>query len=426
MVFFKQYYLSFLKFLYIVMTALLILSSIQFYNNAMIISSLFILNVLWIYKWNKKKELGKAYFLIYFIVTLVAIVLIKPVWESDHARYFIDGLHSLESMPVYKTIPSESKYSALFSQVWKESQYNDHGSIYPGLSVFFFKAVVYLSGADYPRFIYIFKIFALIVGLAIALLISKYKHGHIAYPTVILSMFHPLLILEWYINLHFDFLFAAVIFLLIYAKSQYIKIFALTLGFHIKYLIFLFLPVSSIKLNKIKYYIFFILCLIFTTFLYHSKGDFFAMINNTFVFGLDWEMNAGSFRLTRIFLSHLGLGLDAIKLSIFFQLCFLLTFLILHHKARKLTSNNFWLVIFVFIITSPVVNPWYLSWIIPLVLVSSGRSNYVHIITLPIYFSYSFYFVSSFQYIFYLEHLLFYVFLFLLLRSDFKEIHQEN
>ena len=240
------------KFVYIILTTFLVFNSIKLNQNAFVIVCLFILNILWIYKWNHQQKLTKKYLSIFFIFTTMAIFCTKPVWESDYARYFIDGVHSAKKIPVYKTIPSKSQYRSDFKQAWKESQYNNYGSIYPGLSVLFFKIVVLLSNYDYSKFIYIFKLFALIIGLSIAFLISKYKYDRYDYKIIILSTFHPLLILEWYVNLHFDFLFALCIVLFVYANKQFLKIAALTLGFHVKYLIFLFYLFQVLSTKKLR------------------------------------------------------------------------------------------------------------------------------------------------------------------------------
>ncbi|MDA9792974.1 hypothetical protein N9B72_00170 [Bacteriovoracaceae bacterium] len=414
----KKHSLNIVKFFYLFITGCILLSSIQSYHRSVIIISLFILNILWILKWNKRDQLNKEYIFFYIIVTLSSILLTRPIWESDYARYFIDGMHSAKGGPVYKIKPSKSSYKKEFPQAWKESQYNNFGSIYPGLSVYFFKLIVNISDENYPRFIYIFKIFALIIGLTIALLISKFKHNRFAYQTVTLAMLHPLLILEWYINLHFDFLFAFVILLLIYSTKQYLKIAALALGLHTKYLIFLFLPASGIKLRALNNYIWLLSCLFITSFLYHSKADFWAMLENIFIFGLDWEMNAGTFKLSQIILSALHINKNIIKISLLIQILLFAIFFVIHFKKHGLSKDNFWRLVLFFIITSPIVNPWYFTWILPLILVSSDRSNYKHFIILPIYLSYSYYFTSFFQYIFYIEHLLFFIILYFLVKSS--------
>lgn len=416
----KNHYYIFLC-LYLLVVLSLIMNTVLFSFNEIIIGCIFLLNILWIYKWKNKESFGKKFYIIYSFLALLSVLLIKPVWESDYARYFIDGLHSAKNMPVYKTIPSESIHAQDFSQAWKESQYNEYGSIYPGLSVLVFKLAVSLSGENYKIFIYIFKLFALIIGLTIALLISKSKHGIYDSKTVILSLFHPLFILEWYINLHFDFLFAFVILILVHSKKQSIKVIVLALGFHIKYLIFLFLPFSSIDFKKTKNYFIFMICLLISALFYHSGSDFLAMIKNTLVFGLDWEMNAGSFRLTRIILGKFILKMDIIKLSIVIQALFIIIFFVIHNKIEKINKSNYWRIIFLFIITSPVVNPWYLTWVLPLILTSHKSTIYSYIITLPIYLSYSFYFLKHFQFVFYVEHLLFYLILFMILKQSYKK-----
>ena len=134
----KNHYYIFLC-VYFFVALSLIMNTLYFFNNEIIIGCIFILNLLWIYKWKNKEYFGKKFYLIYFFLTLLSVFLIRPVWESDYARYFIDGLHSAKNMPVYKTIPSKSRHAQDFSQAWKESQYNEYGSIYPGFSVFVFK-----------------------------------------------------------------------------------------------------------------------------------------------------------------------------------------------------------------------------------------------------------------------------------------------
>lgn len=341
-------------------------------------------------------------------MNIILVFYSNPFFESDYYRYFIDGLHSLENLAVYSKAPVHSPLAEKYSQVWKFSEYNQYKSIYPGASIQFFKWLVYLSQKNIEIFKYLFKIFALLFSFLIALIISKKAQFKNKFKSITLIIFHPLFVLEWYINLHYDFLLAFTAIALICSNNQYTKQLVLVLGFHIKYLVFLFMPYSKIKLTNFKYILSLSIILLLSILFYQSKTEIIAMIENIFFFSFEWEMNAGLFRLSRILLSLFFTSTLAVKLSFLVQvIAITISYLFLKKSAKEINQNNYWSLLFVFIVTSAVVNPWYLTWILPLTILSNNKSDIKYFLYVPILLSYSFYLTKNYQFIFYLEHILF-------------------
>lgn len=376
-----------------------------------------LLHLSWVVLWINKKLLSKRFMLLFSLANLALIFLSTPFFEADFYRYFIDGLHALQGLPVYSFSPKNSPLAIEYLEVWQNSQYNQYKSIYPGASVFYFKYLVWLSEKNIHSFVFLLKISALLFGAIISLMLNHLKYSRLIPTNGLLILFHPLFILEWYINLHYDFLFALAILILVAIKNPYLKQIALALGFHLKFLILLFIPFSSLPK---KHYLWSMLLLALGGWiLYPSIGELNAMFRNILVFGSQWEMNAGSFKLSRILFSQVFNQDMAIKLSYLAQAIILvLGYLLVRAKSRKLDRRSYWLLIFLFIMTSPVVNPWYFSWILPLAILSPLKTSLKYIIFIPSLLNYMYYISDVFDAWAALEHISMFV---LILKTIFSQ-----
>lgn len=397
---------------------LTVISILQFqFIPSLIIILYLILNITWVLLWEKRNKINNTFFALFIFFNLTLVFSTPPFFESDFYRYFIDGLHSLEQQPIYSIRPEDSLLSIKYPKAWELSQYNQYGSIYPGVAVYFFKWLTLLANKNIETFTLLLKLSSLIFGVMIAALIANDKYFKNYVKEVILFTFNPLFILEWYINLHYDFLLAFAIVVFVFSKNHIIKKLSLWLGFHIKYLIVLFIPTSQFKLNSKKEMIKFLVIGFLCLFFYQSFDEILAMIKNLIFFGKEWEMNAGTFRITTVVLSKITSNNNSISLSFIIQIAILICgYVIIKKKFGEINKDNFWLMILLFIITSPVVNPWYFTWILPLVVKSEIQGRLKYFMITPIYLSYFYYTTDSYQYVFYLEHILFWILFILLLK----------
>lgn len=286
-----------------------------------------------------------------------------PIYEDDYFRFLWDGWNFVTKGSPYLG-PPENFFdnpgdSELLQSVLYQVNYPEVPTIYPPICQLFFAIAAFFG----PLQLWALRLVFLLVELSILALFCK-----IATPQKFLLLaWCPLLVFENCFQVHPDFLGASFLVLAFYYRQQQSALAtgifsALALG--IKVTALPALPFLLWPLRKKGLLGFFLtLALMYAPFLIQgSRADFDGLL----VFSREWEFNASLYALGSTFLPA---SLTKLIMLVLFSTVFFLTWI---HWQRNGSNQNtipslLVIVYGVLFLVSPVVNPWYLLWIVPFV-----------------------------------------------------------
>jgi|GEM_PF-6340701 len=357
-------------------------------------------NLIWCILWRFRKFQHSWVLVIWASAGLFFSIEASLVFENDAYRYFVDGLHYAQGWNAYGLAPSESPLSVAFPDVFSKVGFSDVKTVYPPLVLFFFALLVKASQRDFGTFVILLKGLAMVsssIGSFFAARGLRQTKLSLAKTTTFIA-FHPFIVFEWYINLHFDVLIACT---LTFAALGSRRLFPIALGVAASFK-YLFLSAILFALDKREpLKIFFQITLAGSTFVAIvslCQGSLPDLLENLKYFAANWEMNSGLFRLNR----HIGYALtgsfsggEAFAYGLFYSLSALTLVLVTLSKYSKAEKILIFFVIF--ILLSPVVNPWYFTWVFFLsfyVRPSLGETYHLSISFLPLCYTF---FIPRFQ-----------------------------
>ena len=315
---------------------------------------------------------------------LIRILLIHSpsFYEDDFHRYIIEGQAYAKGLDPYitsvedfgKTILSQpEKFTfeqrrELYEHTM-QAGYSWLSAIYPPLIIHWFSLSADLSNLGY--FTLLIELIAL--GICWVILPGKKKY------LLLLWLFHPLVLMEGYLNKHYDLLIGLCILICLGCRiRQWYKLagFTLALGIHLKGYALIYLPFFQRKI-------------IWSTLITLASLELISYLWFPSRFEADasmglflsiWEFNNGIFTGLRILAQNFWEAQTAtLYLRIFFLSCMSLGLFLLYRYRTKVSISPFLLSTVLFMLFSPVVNPWYLLMSIPFFLLESKsiRSWYI-------------------------------------------------
>lgn len=302
--------------------------------------------------------------LLFFLVILVRLPLLladpQPALSTDIYRYWWDGKVQAEGYNPYKYSPKDFPEESLKQGYFHLINHPEYPTIYgPFTQMVFYLS--YKTGLDLLGIKLSILIFDL---LTIFILLKWLKKKAMAFENVIIYAFNPLILIEYYNGGHSDAYLAFFITLTLYLfengkrVGSLISLAFLTLT---KYIGILFLP---FYFKKIKWYQFVIYFLIVGLFYYFYFDE--NMFTSLKTYSQYWKFNASFFYL----LYKPGIAESIVKIIIA-AVCAVIYFI----KWREILQDsnkfviNFLFIISLIIVVSPVVYPWYLSMILPIMVI---------------------------------------------------------
>ncbi len=280
-----------------------------------------------------------------------------PLWEDDFFRYLWDGYRFYETGSPYGIAPSAffggSLIPAQFYSLLTQVNYPDVPTIYgPTLQYSFL-----LGHLIAPAQVWGLQALYALADMAMIILLLRLASAR----WVLLYAWSPLVIKELAFTAHPDGLGAMLMLLALYCRQRQlfaVSVSALALSVGAKVFALLMVPFILWRLPS-RYWALFVLVLfaLYLPFIIQGSSDAAGLL----VFARDWQFNSSIYALLRQWFEPQGLklilsaGFIVIYAGLFWR----------HHKAISWTMPRGDIVFGVFLLIAPVVNAWYLVWLLP-------------------------------------------------------------
>lgn len=319
---------------------------------------------------NRRMSLFTFWSAIVFAFLVRAILLPSDlILENDIYRYLWDGKVSAHGINPYLYPPSSVSLEHLRGETWPFINYPDIRTIYPPI----LQAVFWLAYWIYPESVTGMKLILLgFDAVTIVLLVSFLSRTQRQVEASLLYAWSPLVIREVANAGHADAVAGVFIVGLLWAMSANQKkwsAFILAMLIATKLYAVLFVPIGMKKwggrwaLLVIGWIVLFYLPFV-------SAG--ITIFEGTRIFSQEWRFNAGLFAGIELLWSWLSPGISADRAARYTcGMMVLLVAVVVWWKAIQSDSterlaSHFLVLTGALLMFSPVINPWYLIWIVPL------------------------------------------------------------
>lgn len=287
-----------------------------------------------------------------------AFIPVNPIGSDDYYRYIWDGKVQAYGINPYKYAPADTALNSLHTdKLPKLINFPDMKTIYPPLSqiIFYFS---YLIGGESFIGIKIFLLLSDIISLwGIFIVLKKLK---LPYKNILIYALCSLPIFQFFIDAHLDgfglplFIFTIYFYL---NKQKLLSLIFLSASICIKPLGLILIPIFFFNEKEFKDKIKVVavpalLCLLMYLPYLFTGSPFQALMN----FTENWTFNGIIFNILDLFFK------DNQRTRLICGIIFIIMYLPVI-LSRKDLITKIYLSIFLLFIFSPVVHPWYLTWL---------------------------------------------------------------
>ena len=284
-------------------------------------------------------------------------VLGDPLWEDDFFRYLWDGYRFYETGTPYGVAPSEffgdgaipEKFQALLARI----NYPNIPTIYgPTLEYTFL-----LSHVLAPAKIWPLQLIYTLADLTLVLLLLRLVSAR----WVLLYAWSPLVIKELAFTAHPDGVGVLLMMLALYFRQQ--KVYSLAAGFialSVGAKVFALLMVPFVLWRTpLRYWVLFLMLLglLYSPFIWRGASDMQGLLT----FATQWQFNSSIY-------AYLLQWFDAMSVKLILASVFLAAYTWIfwrHCRANTWQMPRGDIIFGLFLIISPVVNAWYVIWLLP-------------------------------------------------------------
>lgn len=332
------------------------------YTSTWILSSIFYFVSVYFIKKNNISRKDTILFLILSVLIQISFLNFEPIGSDDIYRYMWDGKVQDAGINPYQYKPSDEKLNFLHSDILPERMnFKEMKTIYFPLSQWIFYFAYKLSNENYWGY----KFFILISILISFLLIYKIleKCG-LEKKYLLIFVLSPLIYFQFSVDGHLDAFGLPMLLASLYFYLNEKKVFSaifLGLSFSIKPIGFVLLPIFFLNekyfKDKIKFFIIPIIVFGLQFIPYFSSSNPFEAF---LIYTKNWIYNGLIFNFFNAFI-HNNQTARLITSGLLLIILLPIYFSKLNFLAKCYYSFLF------MIIFSPVVHPWYLSWILILI-----------------------------------------------------------
>jgi hypothetical protein len=350
---------------------------VLFTATSILLSALFIIIIILI----REIELSKKVLVLTIfagIIFRVILIPVDPIASDDVYRYLWDGKVQANGINPYTYAPNDEALKHLHSELLPAKVNFQHlKTIYPPYSQWIFLFAYLIAGESVLGIKILLLISEIITILLIYLTLKNFRLNE---KYVLVYALSPLPILQFFIDAHVDgfgiTLFALFFYFLSQNKLLY-SYFALGLSITSKLITVMVYP-FLLKGRNIRNF----LALVFVptvtvalVYLPYSINGF--PFESLFLFAQKWYSNGAVFTLFQKILN------DNFLSRIFSMSLFFLSFLWLYFSKKDFIKKAY-LIFILFFLFSPVVHPWYLTWLVFLTAINFRWSGVAFISTISI------------------------------------------
>ncbi len=293
------------------------------------------------------------------LILRIALISFHPIGSDDYYRYVWDGKVLANGINPYEFAPNDTALTKLHSSIIPARvNYPDMKTIYPPLAQLFFYLSYKIGGESFIGIKLLLFLFDLMTMFGIFLIIKKLKMD---YKNILIYVLSPLPLFQFFIDAHVDGfglpLLIFAIFFYIDNKKTLSYIF-IGLSICVKPLGLILLPIIFFNekafSERIKAIIIpvAITALMYIPFIF-TGSPFQALMQ----FTENWTFNGIIFDLLDSFIR------DNQKTRLICAALLLISYLPVV-LSRKDFTIKIYLSLFLLFIFSPIVHPWYLSWLV--------------------------------------------------------------
>lgn len=346
--------------------------------------------------WRTKQSISENEAQLLLITGVIALILLIPVdsyTSNDVSRYLFDGKLAISGFDPYRVNHNAPELATLKSQWQPPEEHAKYVTLYPPIALALFSISAAFSH-EYATLIW--KLFATIASIATlvlgaSLLRKTRQQKHL--PLLALS---PLLILETGIGAHLDSFTALSVCLILWAwlkENTLLTGIFIALGAMIKILPLALLLPAVLSYRRFPQTVILISAVFFTLALGYgltlSLG--FEPIGSIGVFFQKWRFGSPLFTALESLLTPLWLSITVLSVLVTGTLIVLIR----HIKFRKnqpfniIEHHTFFIeqmqiILALPLLVSPVIFPWYLMIMVPLIILSPQAWLLAWMISLPL------------------------------------------
>ncbi len=355
--------------------------SIEDYTSTIIASSLVYLILIYVlFKVQIKKSILVVTLFCLFIPK-VFFIPITPIGSDDYYRYLWDGKVYANGINPYLYAPNDSKLKSLHSSILPERvNYPEIKTIYFPVSQLLFKYNYLLNGEETIILKLFYLFFDLVIICSLFFLLRKFL---IDLKYLLIYAAIPLVNYQFYIDAHIDIVGAALMLSSIsfyFYNKKLLSLLLLGLSVSVKPTGFLLLPFLfqneiGIK-NKIQATVLPLLIFLITFLPYLFE----ATPIDTFInYTIKWTFNGMIYNAISIFISDNIIIRSTCAIIYIFILAFL-------YFSKMELISKIYLALFLLLLLSPVVHPWYLFWIVVLLPIVRSYSGIYYVSSITVTF----------------------------------------
>jgi hypothetical protein len=297
-------------------------------------------------------------FIIAGLVLRLALVPVHPIGSDDYYRYIWDGKVIASGMNPYRYAPTDTSLASLHSQTLPTKiNFGDMKTIYPPLAEILFYVAYKISGESFLGIKVLLFVFDLLTMFGILLILRQLN---LSPKNLLLYAFCPLPLVQFFVDAHMDgfgiplLVFAILFYIMDKKLLSYLLI---GLSVCVKPLGLILIPIiffSEKKLaDRLKVILVpVIVCVILYLPFIFTGSPFQALVT----FTQNWTFNGIVFDFLNIFFNdNQKTRMDCAILMMAFYTPVVL--------IRRDLLTKIYVSVFLLFIFSPVVHPWYLSWL---------------------------------------------------------------
>ncbi len=336
---------------------------------------------------NKVKD--HCWILFFAVIVRLLMFSVEPYTSNDVDRYLFDGRIVVEGLDPY-SISHDAPELKLLRETWEPpAEHAKYVTLYPPLALAFFSLAA-AAGITYA--VAAWKLILLTASLLTLWLTAKVLQREKKLKHLALVALSPLLILETSVGLHLDALSTLAIIGAIYCWQRGWIIRAglvIGLGTSIKLLpVMLLLPLTFTLQNFKQVFSLFISALMAVVSVYVLAIDFgLHPVGSIAIFFEKWRFAAPLFTVLDTILSgqeilFVMVGFSALVCSLVAYVCWCHRWTLANNK--ELLFGSLQLVIALPLIISPVIFPWYLMPLVPLMALYPNRYLIMWTLLMPL------------------------------------------
>lgn len=308
--------------------------------------------------------------LTFFFLIKILFIYTEPIGSDDYYRYIWDGKVQANGINPYQYAPNDSTLNHLNSELLPAKvSYPTIKTIYFPVSQWLFSLSYWLTGENATGLKIFYLLFELIILISLYFLLKRFS---IDKKFILIYAVLPLITFQFFIDAHIDIVGMALMIssiTLYFYNKKLLSYILLGLSVSIKPTGFLLIPFffqNEIDFkDKIKS-LFIPISVFVITFLPYifTATPLGTLIN----YSVHWTFNGMIYNTLNIFIN------DNSTIRIICGILFLLVYVYLFFIRLQLI-NKIYLSLFLLMIFSPVVHPWYLIWfavLLPVVRSYSG------------------------------------------------------